>query len=307
MLYVHVPDQAERWLALFRAALPDIAVAGEADAVDDGQVEFVACWRPPEGLFARFPRLRAVFALGAGVDRLLGRPDLAPGVALIRLTDAGMARQMAEYVLHGLLRFQRRFDDYARQQQAGLWQPLPQRDASELRVTVLGLGAIGGQVARTLALLGYPVAGWSRSPREIDGVRCLHGSEALDGLLAETDALAMILPNTAETRGLIDARRLGLLPAGALVINAGRGEQLDLEALLDGLDGGRLGGAQLDVFETEPLPAGHRAWRQPHLHITPHVAAMTLPAPSAQQVAAALRAFVAGRPVAGMVDRVRAY
>lgn len=307
MLYVHVPDQAERWLELFRAALPEFAVAGQTDAVDDDQVEFVACWRPPEGLFARFPKLRAVFALGAGVDRLLGRPDLAPDVTLIRLTDAGMARQMSEYVLHGLLRFQRRFDDYARQQQAGLWQPLLQRDASELRVTVLGLGAIGGQVARTLAMLGYPVAGWSRGPRQIDGVRCVHGGEALDGLLAETDALAMILPNTAETRGLVDARRLELLPAGALVINAGRGEQLDLDAVLDGLDSGWLGGAQLDVFETEPLPAGHRAWRQPNLHLTPHVAAMTLPAPSVRQVAAGLRAFVAGQAVAGRVDRDRAY
>jgi glyoxylate/hydroxypyruvate reductase A len=307
MLYIHVPEQGEHWQALLQAALPEMPVLAAPSEVDTHQVRFLATWRPPEGLFARFPRLEAVFALGAGVDRFLARPDLDPAVALIRLSDAGMARQMLEYVQFGLLRFQRRMDEYRALQTQGRWQVLAQRDASELRVSVLGLGAIGGQVALGLAAAGYRVSGWSRSPKTLPGVRCLHGEAALDTLLGETDALVMILPNTPATRGLLDARRLQLLPSGAIVINAGRGEQLDLDALLAGLRSGALGGAQLDVFPEEPLPAEHPAWQTPHLHITPHVAAMTLPAPSALQVAANLRALLAGQRPQGLVDRARAY
>lgn len=307
MLYVHVPEQAEHWRALLQAALPEITVLAAPAEVDPLAVRYLACWRPPAGLFARFPDLRAVFALGAGVDRFVTRPDLAPAVALVRLSDAGMARQMIEYVRIGLLRFQRRIDDYAAQQARGLWQPLPARAAEEMRVTVLGLGALGAAVAQALAADGYVVRGWSRSAHQLAAVDCRHGEAALDALLADSDALVMLLPNTDATRGLLDARRLALLPAGAIVINAGRGEQLDLDALLAGLQAGRLGGAQLDVFAEEPLPATHPAWQTPRLYLSPHVAAMTLPGPSVQQLAVALRALEAGQPPLGLVDRQRGY
>ncbi|GLR11349.1 glyoxylate/hydroxypyruvate reductase A [Chitinimonas prasina] len=307
LFYLHTPNNGERWQALFAAELPDFDVVAAPAEVDPARVQYLATWRPPEGLFGRFANLRAVFALGAGIDRFLQRSDLAPGVALVRLTDAGMAQQMCEYVLAGVLRYQRDLDCYARQQADAQWQPLPGRAAADLRVTVLGLGEIGGAVARTLALLGYAVAGWSRSPRELAGVRCLHGWDTLPTLLAATDVLVNLLPNTPETHGLLNHERLAGLPKGAALINAGRGEQLEESALLALLDAGHLRGAQLDVLGQEPPGKEHPFWHHPAIVLTPHIAAATLPGPSARQVAGKLRALLRGETVPGLVDRERAY
>lgn len=307
MLYLYAPQDAEQLAPLLRQALPDIDLAVWPQEVDDAAVRYAVVWNPPDGFFARFPWLEAVFALGAGVDRLLARPDLPATLPVIRLTDAGMAQQMAEYALYGVLRYQRQFDVYQRQQAQRRWQPQAPRLAHELRVSVLGLGAIGSVVATTLAGLGYAVSGWSRSPRALPGVACRHGSAALDALLAETDVLVSVLPSTPATRGLLDRERLARLPRGAAVINAGRGDQLDQEALLDLLDAGQLRFAQLDVFASEPLAPEHPLWTHPNVTVTPHIAAITLPGPAVQQIAANLRALQSGATPQGVVDRQRAY
>lgn len=307
MLYIHTPPGDANWANLFRQALPHMPVAAYPETVDDAAVEWLATWRPPQGLFARFPNLRAVFALGAGVDRFLQRDDLPAHVPVIRLTDAGMAQQMIEYALFGVLRFQRNMDGYVRQQQAGVWQPLLQRAAAEVRVSVLGLGELGVRICQALLALGYPVSGWSRNAKTVNGVDCLHGPAGLEQLLARTDVLVCLLPATPETRGLLDEQRLTLLPTGAAIINAGRGDLIDLNALRALLDSGHLQGAQLDVFPEEPLPVDHPLWRHPQVFITPHVAANTLPGPSVQQIADKLRALQRGETVAGVVDRQRAY
>jgi glyoxylate/hydroxypyruvate reductase A len=306
-LCLYVPDEPDHWSALFVGAAPHLDVRPWPRMPDPGQTFYVAAWNPPEGFFAKLPIPRAVFALGAGIDRFLKRDDLSPLVPLIRLTDAGMARQMAEYVLSGVLRFQRNLDVYERQQAAGLWRPQPERAADETRVTVLGLGRIGGVVAATLARMGYRVTGWSRSAAAIPDVVCLAGDQTLDALLGETDVLVNILPSTAATKGLLNRARLGLLPKGASVINAGRGDQLDLEMLVERLDAGHLRGALLDVFPEEPLAGESRLWRHPKIRITPHVAALTLPGPSVRQVVENLRRLEAGEPVEGLVDRQRGY
>ncbi|GAB3258756.1 2-hydroxyacid dehydrogenase [Chitinimonas naiadis] len=305
--YLHTPRDAELWRTLFQAALPEYQVCTEIDDVQATTLQYMAAWQPAEGVFSRFPALKAVFALGAGVDRFLNRTDLAPAVDLIRLTDAGMARQMTEYVLAGVLRYQRDFDLYAAQQAQACWLPQPGRAAEALRIGVLGLGEMGAAVAATLAQLGYCVTGWSRSERSVSGVHCVHGWDALEGLLAGIDVLVNILPNTPETHGLLSAKRLARLPAGAALINAGRGEQLDEQALLALLDSGHLRGAQLDVLNREPAQPDHPFWRHPKVVLTPHIAAKTLPGPSVQQIADKLRDVIAGRPVAGLVDRRRAY
>ncbi|MTJ83237.1 MAG: glyoxylate/hydroxypyruvate reductase A [Telmatospirillum sp.] len=275
---------------------------------DEGGRFYVAAWNPPDGFFSRLGRPRAVFVLGAGIDRFLKRGDLPPAdVPLVRLLDAGMARQMADYALAGVLRFQRNLDLYEEQQRQGLWRPQPARSADGLRVTVLGLGRIGSVVASTLAGLGYQVSGWNRGGALIPGVSCRSGMEALDALLAETDVLINVLPSTPATRGLLDRRRLSLLAPGAGLVNCGRGDQMDLDALVSLLDAGHLRGALLDVFPTEPLAADNPWWRHPKLRITPHVAAVTLPEPAARQVADGIACFEAGGTAAGTVDRGRGY
>ncbi len=307
MIYIHTPTDTATWLDLFCKALPDEVITAHPHAVDDAAVTTLITWRAPAGLFARFPNLRHIFALGAGIDRFLDRPDLPAHVNLYRLTDAGMAQQMIEYVLFGVLRFQRNMDGYLRQQQQALWQALPQRAAADMRISVLGMGELGAQVAQALVRLGYPVTGWSRSAKVVENVPCVHGLAAVDELLRKTDVLVCLLPATPQTRQLLNETRLTLLPAGAAIINAGRGDLIDLDALLALFDSGHLQGAQLDVFPTEPLPAGHRAWAHPAVFITPHVAANTLMGPSVAQIAARIKALQRGEVVDGLVDPARAY
>ena len=307
MLYLYSPDQPELYHRLLKDALPEWVVACWPEDVDAESVTHVAAWKPPAGFFKRFPKLEVVFVMGAGVDKFLQRDDLAEQVKIVRLTDAGMAQQMTEYCLYGVLHYQRQMDVYLRQQRAGQWLPRPARQASEVRVSLLGLGQLGAQVAQNLAKMGYRVAGWSRQSRQIDGVACVHGDDGLRSLLPETDVLFCVLPETPETRHLLDDDRLALLPGDAAIINAGRGSLIDQDALLAQLDQGRLRFVLLDVFAEEPLGENHRMWQHPRVLITPHVAAETLPAQAVGQIAANLRALAKGLAVAGLVDRRRGY
>ncbi len=307
MLYLYSPDQQDLYYQLLQAALPDWTIACWPQEVNAEAVTHVVAWKPPVDFFHRFPNLQVIFTLGAGVDKFLQRNDIPEDVTIIRLTDAGMAQQMTEYALYGLLHYQRQMDIYQRQQRAGIWQPQPTRLAKNTRVTILGLGQLGMQVAQNLAHLGYPVSGWSRQPREIENVRCVHGCAALDSLLPETDVLFSVLPATTETTHLLNAERLALLPKNAAIINAGRGSLIDQDALLTLLNQQHLRFVLLDVFAEEPLPAQHPFWNHPSVLITPHIAADTIPEESVKQITENIQILASGLPVPGMVDKQRGY
>ncbi len=308
MLCLYSPDQPDLYLRLLREALPECEILGWPEAADAAEaVTHVAAWGAPPGFFAYFPNLQVVFNLGAGVDSLLLRDDIATSVKIIRLLDAGMARQMTEYCLYGLLHYQREMDNYRRQQRAEQWIQRDARQANNVRVSILGLGELGQRVATDLLRMGYVVQGWSRRTRQIEGVDCRHGDAGLDQLLADTNVLFCLLPATPDTRHLLDSRRLALLPEGAAIINAGRGSLVDEEALLARLDQECLRFAMLDVFAEEPLPAGHPFWKHPRVIMTPHVAADTVPAEAVAQVAANLRKHAAGVAMDGHIDRLRGY
>jgi glyoxylate/hydroxypyruvate reductase len=228
-------------------------------------------------------------------------------VPIVKLSDAGMGEQMAEYALYGVLHFQRGMNLYGEQQSRCEWRPHAPRLRAETRVSVLGLGAIGSVVAASIAALGYRVTGWSRSQKSLQGMRCVAGHDALQSLLPGTDVLVNVLPSTPETRGLLNREKLGTLAQGAFVVNCSRGDQLDADALIALLDSGHLSGALLDVFAEEPLPTSHPFWRHPNVIVTPHVAAITLPAPSVDQIVANIRRLEAGRPMLGVVVRDQAY
>jgi glyoxylate/hydroxypyruvate reductase A len=304
---VAAKTQTRKWVEAFRSRAPDLRVDALEDVPNPADVAWIATWETAPGRFAPLTNLRAVFAMGAGVEKFVARDDLRDDVALIRINDAGMAVQMADYALYAALTVLRNFDQYDRDKAEFSWKPRGPRAASSLRVSVLGLGTLGGFVATRLAAHGFTVSGWSRSEKNLPKVRAVHGAGALDALLAETDLLVSILPSTQETRNLLDARRLALLPNGAYVVNAGRGDQLDLDALLNLLDSGHLRGAQLDVFPTEPLPATHPAWEHPALRITPHAAAFTLIDEAVEQMLDKLARFERGEKVEGLVDRARCY
>jgi glyoxylate/hydroxypyruvate reductase A len=290
----------EAWRDALRGCLPEarIHVGPDAPACD-----YAVVWKPPADLFERQCRLRALFSLGAGVNGLLAMPSLPRDVPLVRMEDAGMASQMVEVALYVALREFRRFREYARDQAQARWMPRPARERRDFPIGVLGLGVLGGDVARSLADFGFDVSGWSRNARTIAGVHCEHGAQGLDAVLARSRVLMLLLPLTRETDTLLDRVRLARLPAGAVVANLSRGELIDDDALLDALDAGRLAAAYLDVFREEPLPAEHRFWRHPSVEMTPHVAALTDIAAACAQIAGKIRRLEAGGAVSGVVDR----
>lgn len=304
-LLIQAGAESERWRQAFAAALPDWHCLDHR--AEPASIDVIAGWAPAADALRPFTGLKLYAALGAGVDRLLARSDLPPEVLLLRLHDAGMAEQMLEYALLGVLAWQRQLRAYAELQARAEWQRLPPRTRRQTRVGVLGLGEIGGRVASGLAAMGYTVSGWSRNPRQCPGVDCMAGMAALPQLLARSDVLINLLPSTPATRGLLDRERLAQLPQGAVLVQASRGDQFDAEALIECLDRGHLELALLDVFAIEPLPASSPLWRHPRIRITPHAAAITLIEPAVAQLCADLRRWERGERPLALVERARGY
>jgi len=291
-LLAHVPDlEAELW--------PEIARPGEVD--------IAVAWHPPPGMLAALSGLRAVFSLGAGVDHIMALPDLPPDLPVIRLEDAGMAEQMVEYVLYGVLHFHRDFDRYQTERSAALWQPRPVRRRNETRIGVLGLGALGAAVAGALSGFGFPVVGWSRKPRRLDAIETAAGRAGLKAVAARSDILVVLLPLTGSTRGLLNRRVFDRMPPGAALINCARGELLVEEDLLAALDSDQLRGAVLDVARQEPPPPEHRFWYHSGIVLTPHIAAATRIEEACDQIAENLARLRSGRPLLHQVERARGY
>jgi len=296
--------EAQPWLEGLRAALPGAHISlwqSGAPAAD-----YAIVWQPPQAFFDEQPQLKVAFNIGAGVDALL-RLNIAPTTQLVRLDDAGMGVQMAEYVCHALIRHYRQFAGYDADKQAGIWKQREVLPRSEMPVGIMGLGVLGQRVAQAVAQFDFPVNGWSRTAKDVPGVRCFHGADGFHNFLAASRVLVSVLPATPETRDLINRDSLSRLQSGAYLINVARGSQLVEEDLLALLVSGHMAGAALDVFRTEPLPADHPFWAHPKVHITPHSAALTIRTESITQIAGKIAALQSGKPVAGVVDRARGY
>ena len=298
---------ADRWVADFAAALPECTVTPWQPGDPTHGAEAAIVWQPPFELFEQVKTLRAVFNLGAGVDAMLDSGRVPRDVMVVRLEDAGMAVQMAEYCLYALLRVARDFDAYDQAAREGRWHQTPPLRRDRWPVGVLGLGAVGRRVAEVLAQFGFPVAGWSRSGGQVPGVEVHAGKEALPGFLSRTRVLINVLPLTPETRDILNRDTLGQLLPSSHLISVGRGAHLVEEDLLHVLEHGPLAGATLDVFRTEPLPAGHPFWRHPAIHVTPHIAARTLRVETIRQVSDKIKTLAAGGKPGGVVEPGRGY
>lgn len=301
-IVVHI-DEAAQWQEALSEALPTATVVtSEAPADERKEADYLAIWKAPAHLIQEQTQLKGIINLGAGVDYLLKTPGLPRDVPIVKLRDAGMGELMADYALYGVMHFYRSMDHYAEQQPSAQWQPHAVPEKSQWPVGVLGLGAIGRFVASALQQAGFPVLGWSRSPKQISGVHCFHGDDGLNELLSQTQSLVTILPDTAATKHILNAERLAQLPKGASVINPGRGSLIDEQALLNALghgdQQGHLRGALLDVFSEEPLPANNPLWQHPRVIITPHMAAPTPLNDAIDQVIAYLHAFETGEQLA---------
>lgn len=300
-------DDFETWKRALQAQLPNLKVIHSSEITEPADIHYVLAWKPPENFFAGMTNLRLIINLGAGVDSLVKRQDLPQGIPITRLTDPQMSRMMAGYVLFAVLRHARDIPYFEQAQQRGEWAYRHPRSPEDTRVAVLGLGQLGAKAAHELQRQGFKVLGWSRSPAQIEGVECHAGLETLDTVLEQADILVVMLPLTPQTTGILDRKRLERLPRGAVLINVARGALVDQAALTDLLQNGHLGGATLDVFEREPLPAGDPLWSMPNVLITPHLASVAIPSSAATQIAENIMRVSAGEAPENIIDPARGY
>ncbi|HGW1853418.1 TPA: glyoxylate/hydroxypyruvate reductase GhrA [Klebsiella pneumoniae] len=310
IIFYHPTFDTQYWICELEKQLPGARVR-EWKAGDNRPADYALVWHPPvEMLQGR--ALKAVFALGAGVDSILSKlrdhPDMLPlSIPLFRLEDTGMGRQMQEYAVSQVLHWFRRFDDYQALKLASRWQPLPEYRADEFTVGIMGAGVLGAKVAESLQPWGFPLRVWSRSRKSWPQVQSFAGQAELGEFLQGTRVLINLLPNTAETAGIINQTLLAQLPDESYVLNLARGVHVVEEDLLAALNSGKLKGAMLDVFSREPLPQESPLWAHPRVAMTPHVAAVTRPMEAITYIAEAISRLERGEPVSGQVDRQRGY
>ncbi|WP_313035771.1 2-hydroxyacid dehydrogenase [Massilia alkalitolerans] len=297
----------EPWVREFAALMPQVETVAWKEGAALPPCDYAVVWSPTPALLDQLAHVRAIFLMGAGVDALLKLGEALPPVPIVRLGDAGMGVQMAEYVSHAVLRYYRHFDDYEQQARHGVWDPLPLTPKEEFAVGIMGLGRLGLPVVEAMRLFGFPVRGWSRTPKDIPGVECFHGEEGLEPFLRGTKVLVCMLPLTPETANLLDRHNLGKLQPGAYLINVSRGAILAEPDLMTLIRSGQIAGATLDVFRHEPLPAPHPFWNEPRISITPHISALTVRHDAVRQILEKIAKLESGQPVDDIVDRDLGY
>ncbi|MCA0012102.1 glyoxylate/hydroxypyruvate reductase A [Mesorhizobium sp. B292B1B] len=299
------PVRAAVFRKVFARELPDVELFHSSECVDPEKVRYLLTWTAPDDI-GRYRNLEVLFSLGAGVDQFK-RESLPRQAKLVRMIEDGIIRMMQEYVVLGVLSLHRDMVAYREHQKCRTWRGLAAPQATERRVGFLGLGMLAQAAIERLLPFRFPLAAWSRSSKEIEGVTCFHGAAQLAGFLAQTDILVCLLPLTEETRGILDAELFSRLPAGARLLHVGRGPQLDQTALVQALDNGHLAAAMLDVTDPEPLPDDHPLWRHPKVAITPHIASVTQADSAAKSVVDNIRRHRAGEELIGLVDRTLGY
>ena len=298
-------NERQEWLEILRRELPDERIQLWPDIDDPDSVEFAVFWLHDTTDLLRYPKLRTILSVSAGVEQFL-RGDY-PDVPIVRMSDLAMADEMAAYAIHWVVHFHRRMDTYLALQAVRDWQPIRTVDAHSFPVGILGYGVMGRRVGEALSGLGYPVGAWSRSGRGAPGTTGFHGSEGLREMLACSNAVINILPLTLETRGLMNRRRFAWFRQDALYVSMGRGGTTVEADLLDALDSGPLGAAVLDVTAAEPLPAGSPLWNHPRVRITPHASGFTRARTAAPLVAANIRRIRRGERPFPLYDPRRGY
>ncbi|NWK86118.1 glyoxylate/hydroxypyruvate reductase GhrA [Raoultella terrigena] len=310
IIFYHPTFDIPYWIAELEKQLPGARVR-EWKPGDDRPADYALVWHPPvEMLQGR--DLKAVFALGAGVDSILSKlrehPQMLPlSIPLFRLEDTGMGLQMQEYAVSQVLHWFRRFDDYQALKQQARWQPLDEYRREDFTIGIMGAGVLGAKVAQGLQAWGFPLRSWSRSRKAWPQVQSFAGADELNEFLRETRVLINLLPNTAETVGIINQQLLAQLPDGSYVLNLARGVHVVEDDLLAALESGKLKGAMLDVFSREPLPAASPLWAHPRVAMTPHIAAVTRPQEAITYIAGTISQLERGETVSGQVDRQRGY
>nr|WP_312230501.1 glyoxylate/hydroxypyruvate reductase A [Pseudomonas sp.] len=306
LLFKTDAERARQWQSLFEQHAPDIDVRFWPAIGDARDIRYFAAWQPPAELATRFPNLSVIFATSAGVDQF-APAQLPSSVELVRMLDPGITQGITEYLCFAVMALHRQIPLYLGQQKHRTWQEHPLRPAAQQRIGIMGLGKLGLAALDCLRPFGFALSGWSRSAKQLEGVRCFTGASQLPEFLAQCDILICLLPLTSETQGILNAQTLAALPRGAQLINLGRGAHLQEEHLLEALDSGQLQHAILDVLNHEPPGHDHPFWHHPRIWLTPHIGAMTSPHSAFSVLLDNLRRHMRGEPMHGLVDRNAQY
>lgn len=301
LLFKVADERALAWEALFAKHAPDIPIRFWPDIGDPAQVRYFAAWQPPADLYERFPNLQVVFATSAGVDQF-DLDHVPESVSVVRMLDPGIAQGIIEYAGFAVLSLHRQMPAYLQQQREGVWKTYPLLAASKRRVGVMGLGNLGQAALNALRPFGFTLSGWSRTLKALPGVQCYGGAEQLPAFLGCCDILLCLLPLTADTAGILNAQTFAALPAGASLINLGRGGHLVEADLLAALDAGHLEHAIVDVLEEEPPRSDHPFLRHPKIWLTPHIGAMTDPQSAFEVLLDNVRRQQRGERMTGLVE-----
>jgi glyoxylate/hydroxypyruvate reductase A len=306
ILHCGDPTRGKAWAEIFARDLPQVPFRCWPDIGDGQEVRYLIAWTLSEEIIAALPNLEVLFSIGAGVDQL-DLSLLPEHVRVVRMIEPGITTTMAEFVTMAVLALHRDLPALVAGQRSGTFPYLPVKMARERRVGFMGLGELGQAAIRMLSPIGFALSGWSRSPRQIEGVECFHGSEGMGAFLAQCDILVCLLPLTEETRGILCRETFAQMPKGACLINVARGGHLVQDDLIEALDNGQIGAAMLDVSTPEPLPETHALRAHPAVFLTPHIAGVTRIDTAVYALMDALRAVMAGQSVAGDIDRSKGY
>ncbi len=300
-------ERGRDWEDALEAAHPNLEARSWPHEGDPAEVDYVLMWQPPPGELKTYPNLQVIFSIGAGIDHLSSDPELPKHIPVVRMVEPGLTGGMAEYVVFASLYLHRYMLEYAQQRREKRWDEVAQIATAKRRIGMLGLGELGRAALEALRPFGFTLSGWSRSAKEIPGVTTYQGPDGLGDFLAATDILVCLLPLTQETQGILCAENLARLPRGGALINVGRGAHLVEEDLLAALDSGQIGGAVLDVFQTEPLPPESPFWTHPRVLMTPHIASMTIVESAAVSITDNIKRFEAGTALRYTVEFNRGY
>lgn len=293
------------WITALRQCDPKLAIQVWPQVTEPERIEFALVWNHPRGELQKFPQLKVISSMGAGVDHLLNDPSCPRHLAIVRIVDQNLIRDMTQYIIWAVLNHARQFDFYQQSQQRKLW--IRRSYANFPQIGIMGLGQLGANVALSLHGLGYTVRGWADSPKSLKGVQCFYGENQLGDFLAHSNILICLLPLTPATQGILNQQNFAQLPQDAYIINVARGAHLVEEDLLASLESGQLSGACMDVFPQEPLPQDHPFWLHPKITITPHIASMTDPVSAAKQVIENYQRMVKGQPLLNQVNLDKGY
>jgi len=295
-------ERADHYIEELHKLDPDLTIREWPDVGDPSDVDIAMVWKMPHGELAKFPNLKLIMSMAAGVDHVLSDPDMPRDVPLVRVTDPHMARSMGHWAAMNILRLHRETAYYDDRRSRREWSPERAFDTDSVQVGLLGLGYLGTHVAKMLKAMGIKVQGWARTAKSIEGIRSYQGVDGLHEMLASTNYLLCLLPSTPETVGIMNAELFSRMPRGSYVLNCGRGAQLVEPDLTAALDSGQIAGAALDVFSVEPLPRDHPFWTDQRIIMTPHHASEVYVPAVAATFLDNIRRCREGRPVNGLVD-----